>query len=125
MIDNKTKGLLLGLLAVSAFGLTEPITRLITPFFDPIFIGLGRAFLAALLALALLSKSKQPLPTLKQLPQLLIISLGIVVGFPVLSAWSMQSLHASHGGVVLGLLPLLTAAVAAIFPMSGLPYNFG
>lgn len=113
-MDSNTKGISLGLLAVAAFALTLPITRLITPFFDPIFIGLGRACLAALVALALLLVSKQPLPNLKQLTQLGVVALGVVVGFPVLTAWSMQTLHASHGGVVLGILPLMTAAVGAM-----------
>ena len=38
--------------------------------------------------------------------------MGVVIGFPVLSAWAMQTVPASHGGVVLGLLPLATAVVA-------------
>ena len=107
-------GLFLGLLAVVAFGLTLPATRHITPYFDPVFIGLGRASLAALFAALILLVTRSQLPNLNQFFQLVIVSLGVVIGFPVLSAWSMQTLPASHGGVVMGVLPLITAAVGAM-----------
>jgi EamA-like transporter family. len=45
---------------------------------------------------------------------LLIVALGVVVGFPVLSSWAMQYVPASHGGVVLGILPLATALVGVL-----------
>ena len=45
---------------------------------------------------------------------LTVVAAGVVIGFPVFSSLSMQSLPASHGGVVLGILPLATAAVSRI-----------
>ena len=53
-MNNETKGMLLGLVAVSAFGLTLPATRIVVPYLDPIFIGLGRAVIAALFAVIIL-----------------------------------------------------------------------
>jgi drug/metabolite transporter (DMT)-like permease len=38
----------------------------------------------------------------------------VVIGFPILTAWAMQTVPASHGGVVLGVLPLATAVAAAV-----------
>ncbi len=113
-MNAEAKGLLLGLIAVSMFGLTLPVTRFISPHFDPIFIGLGRAALATVIAALILLVSKSPTPSLKQLKGLAVVALGVVIGFPVLSAWAMQSLPASHGGVVLGILPLATAAASRL-----------
>ncbi len=110
-MKNETKGMLLGLIGVSAFGLSLPATRIVVPYLDPIFIGLGRAVLASLVAGILLFWFRQKLPNRKQIYQLLIVALGVVVGFPVLSSWAMQYVPASHGGVVLGVLPLATVVV--------------
>lgn len=112
--------MLYGLMGVIAFGLTLPVTRFVTPHLDPVFIGLGRAVVAALVAAALLRVTGQPAPTRRQVGRLLVVGLGVVIGFPVLSAWAMQTAPASHGGVVLGILPLATA-VASVFVSSDRP----
>lgn len=110
-MKNETKGMILGLLGVSAFGLTLPATRVVIPYLDPIFIGLGRAVLAAIFAALFLLWFRQKIPNRKQIYQLCIVALGVVVGFPLFSSWAMQTVPASHGGVVLGILPLITALV--------------
>lgn len=119
-MSDETRGMFYGLLGVVAFGLTLPVTRFVTPVLDPVFIGLGRAVLAALVAGALLIATRQPLPTRRQLGRLMVVGLGVVIGFPVLSAWAMQTAPASHGGVVLGILPLATA-IASVFVSSDRP----
>lgn len=103
------------MLGVTSFGLTLPATRFVIEHFHPIFIGLGRAVVAALCAILILILFKQPLPSKTQFRQLVLVALGVVIGFPILSAAAMQSLPASHGGVVLGVLPLATAAIAVLF----------
>jgi len=113
-MNTELRGLLLGFVAVSMFGLTLPVTRYISPNFDPVFIGLGRAALASIFAAGILFFYKAKLPTLIQFKRLVVVALGVVIGFPVLSAWAMQSLPASHGGVVLGILPLATAAASRV-----------
>jgi drug/metabolite transporter (DMT)-like permease len=110
-MNDETKGLILGLLGVTAFGLTLPITRFVVSYLDPLFVGLGRAVVAALIAGVLLLLAKEAVPNREQIIQLVIIALGVVIGFPILSAWAMQTVPASHGGVVLGILPLITATV--------------
>lgn len=112
--------MLYGLAGVSAFGLTLPATRFVIPYLDPVFIGLGRALVAALVAGALLLGARQRWPARGQIGRLLVVGLGTVIGFPVLSAWAMESVPASHGGVVLGILPLMTA-VASVFVSSDRP----
>ena len=113
-MSRDSTGLLLGFIAVAMFGLTLPVTRFISPYFEPVFIGLGRASLACVVAAVLLLVFRVPLPSFVQAKRLLIVALGVVIGFPVLTAWAMQSLHASHGGVVLGILPLATAAASRL-----------
>ncbi|MBL4672516.1 MAG: DMT family transporter [Arenicella sp.] len=110
----ESKGLTLGFIAVFMFGLTLPVTRFISPYFEPVFIGLGRAALACVFATLFLLAFKAALPSYSQVKRLLVVALGVVIGFPVLSAWAMQSLPASHGGVVLGILPLATAAASRV-----------
>lgn len=106
------EGMLLGFLAVMVFSLTLPVTRLIIPYFDPIFIGLGRSVVAAIVATIILLAFKQSFPTKNQLKWLLLTAIGVIAGFPVLTAFAMQTVPASHGSVVIGLLPLLTAVIA-------------
>ena len=113
-MGNESKGMILGFLGVAAFGLTLPATRFIVPYFDPIFIGLGRAVIASVVAAFILIATRQSRPTRHQLMQLSVVALGVVLGFPVLTAWAMETVPASHGGVVLGVLPLATATAAVI-----------
>ena len=113
-MKNESKGMIFGFLGVSCFGLTLPATRFIIPFFEPIFIGLGRAVIASIAAAIFLIITRPKIPTQKQFFQLIGVAGGIVIGFPVLSAWAMQTVPASHGGVVLGIMPLATAIVGSI-----------
>ena len=113
-MKDETKGMLLGLFAVIGFGLTLPATKLVVPYLDPIFIGLGRAIFASLFAVIFLFVLRQPFPRKKQIYKLLVVALSVVVGFPVLSSWAMLYVPASHGGVVLGILPLATAITGVL-----------
>jgi len=122
-VSKESKGLLYGLLGIMAFSLTLPFTRIIIPYMDPIFIGLGRAGFASYVAIILLVLFRVPLPTRRQFLALIVVSLGVVIGFPLLSSLAMQTVPANHGGVMLGLLPLATAAVGSLIhkekPSSG------
>ena len=111
---NPEIGLAYGFLAVLGFSLTLPATRAAVVDLDPIFVGLGRALVAAILAAALLRITKQKRPDRRQLKSLLIVAFGVILGFPLLSAWAMQQLPASHGAVVTGILPLATAIAGTI-----------
>lgn len=108
-MSNESKGMVLGFLAVIAFGLTLPATRVAVSYLDPYFIGFGRAFIAGICAIILLLIYRPPLPNRTQLKPLFITALGVVLGFPILTSWAMQYVPAIHGGVVLGVLPLATA----------------
>ncbi|MCK5919691.1 MAG: DMT family transporter, partial [Methylococcales bacterium] len=102
-------GLILGLIAIIAFGLTLPITRFVSAELDPMLIGLGRAAIAGVVAAAILGWNRIPFPTSAERRQLGMVIVGVVLGFPLFSAWAMQLVPAAHGGVVIGILPLMTA----------------
>ncbi len=123
-ISNESKGMMLGFLGVMTFGITLPVTCLVIPYLDPVFIGLGRAVVAALVAAMLLLGTRQPLPNRNQLNRLLVVGSGVVVGFPLFSAWAMQTVPASHGGVVLGILPLATALTGVLISNEKSSFGF-
>jgi drug/metabolite transporter (DMT)-like permease len=114
-VSRETIGLLLGLLGVIIFGATLPATRAAVADLSPWFVTMGRAAIAGVIAAAVLLASMRPLPPKAMLTDLLIASVCIVVGFPALIGLAMQTVPASHGGVVLGILPLATALFGAIF----------
>jgi drug/metabolite transporter (DMT)-like permease len=98
-----------GFLGVLIFSLTLPATRIAVSGFDPVFVGLGRAIVAAGLSLILLAITRQTMPPLRFLPNFTIVAAGVVVGFPLLASIAMQDATAAHGAVITGLLPLSTA----------------
>ncbi len=103
----------LGLLGVIIFSLTLPMTRVVVQEIHPLLNGLGRALVAAVPAALLLAWRREAWPSREQFKGLLLVVLGVIVGFPVLSAWAMQSLPASHGALVNGIQPLFVALYAA------------
>lgn len=112
--SGETAGMLLGLAGVAIFSLTLPFTRLAVTGLDPLFATMGRAVVAALLAGLWLGWRRAPLPGRAALPALAIVSAGCVIGFPLLTSFAMRSLPASHGAVLVGILPLATALFAAL-----------
>jgi len=108
----QASGTVFGLLGVLAFSLTLPASRVAVASLDPVMVGLGRAVVAAIPAALLLYLTKQRRPTPLQWRGLAIVAFGVIAGFPVFSAWAMKRVDASHGAVVLGLLPLATAIAA-------------
>lgn len=117
--SQETRGLLLGLLGVAIFALTLPMTRLAVgtpeaPQMSGMFIALGRAAVAGLLSAALLVVQRAPLPQRKDWLPLAVTALGVVFGFPLLTSVAMRHVGAVHAAVIIGLLPLATAAVGAL-----------
>lgn len=106
----ESKGMLLGLIAVAAFSLTLPATRAALESFHPIFVSAGRALMAAVLAAIYLSTGRHRRPTRQEFKGLLVVMAGVVFGFPVFTALALRHVDASHGGVMLGIMPLTVAA---------------
>jgi drug/metabolite transporter (DMT)-like permease len=106
---NESIAFIYGFLGVSIFSLTLPATRIAVAELDPIFVGLGRAIVAAIPSLILLLLTRQTFPAWRFLPRFGIVIAGVIVGFPLLSALAMKDAPASYGAVITGLLPLSTA----------------
>lgn len=118
MNANATRGLLLGLIGVTVFGLTLPMTRLATgtadaPQLSPWFVTCARAALAGLLSLAYLLITRSRWPAREHRGPIALALLGNVIGFPLLLGWALRHVSASHAAVITALLPLATAAAAA------------
>jgi len=113
MEKRDLQGMLLGLIGVIVFSLTLPMTHIVVREINPILNGLGRALLAAVPAALLLWLRRVPLPTRAQLKGLVLVSAGVIVVFPVCTAWAMRTLPSAHGAVVMGLQPLCVALYAA------------
>jgi drug/metabolite transporter (DMT)-like permease len=113
-VSRETLGLILGFIGVCIFAGTLPFTRLAIETLSPWFISAGRAGLAGVLAGATLLVLRRPVPQPRDLGALALSALCLVAGFPVLTALAMQTVPASHGGVVLGILPLSTALISVL-----------
>src|SRR6516162_10287523 len=79
-----------GIIGVAGFSFTLPATRLAVMELDGTLVGLGRAVIAA------------------------VVAAGVVVGFPLFSAWALQHVPAAHGAVIVGLTPAATAVMAVL-----------
>jgi drug/metabolite transporter (DMT)-like permease len=107
--NHELQGVIYGCLGIMIFSLTLPATRMAVSEFDPIFVGLGRSIGAAALSLILLIITRQTMPPKRYLPNFCVVVAGVIIGFPLLSAIAMHDAPASHGAVIVGLLPLFTA----------------
>ncbi|WP_029077068.1 DMT family transporter [Kaistia adipata] len=108
-MDRTTDGWLSGFIGVTIFSGSLPATRLAVVGFDPVFLTVARATIAGFLALVLLALLRAPRPAKGDLVPLAIVSLGVVVGFPLLTALALRHVTAAHSIVFVGLLPLATA----------------
>lgn len=113
-MDKTTSGWVNGFVGVVIFSGSLPATRVAVAELPPAFLTSARACIAASLALVLLVLFRQPRPKGSDLPALGITALGVVVGFPLLTAMALQHVTSAHSIVFLGLLPLCTAVFAVL-----------
>jgi drug/metabolite transporter (DMT)-like permease len=107
-------GLFLGFLGTVLFAGTLPATRLGVSGFDPLFLTVARASIAGLTGALVLLITARPLPPRALWLEITAAAVCTVLGYPLLAAYAMANVPAAHGGVVLGILPLATAAAAAV-----------
>ena len=114
-----SQGLWLGLLGIVIFSVTLPMTRLAVgtvdaPQMSGVFIAMGRATVAAVLSLVFLALSRAPWPQRTDWLPLGLTAGGVVFGFPLFTSVAMRYVEAVHASVIVGVLPLATAAVGAL-----------
>lgn len=113
-MNRLSSGWLSGFIGVLIFSGSLPATRLAVTGFDPVFLTLARASIAGLLGFSLLLIFRQKRPAGRDLFSLVIVSLGVVVGFPLLTALALKHVTSAHSTVFIGLLPLATAIFAVL-----------
>jgi drug/metabolite transporter (DMT)-like permease len=108
------QALLLGLIGVVIFGGTLPATRVAVQELDPIFVSCGRSVLAAVLAAGTLWWAGSRPPRREEWPRLAMFAACSILAFPLLMTIAMRYAPASHGAVVLAVMPLLTAMAGVL-----------
>ena len=98
-----------GLLGVIIFSGSLPATRVAVGGFSALFLTSARAVIAALIAAAVIGLLRQRRPQRQDLASLTIVAIGVVIGFPLLTALALQHITSAHSIVFIGLLPLSTA----------------
>lgn len=111
---SQRSGIWFGFLGVAAFSFTVPFTRVAVGALDPLFVGTARAVVAGVLAMIALAVCRVRFPDRSQLARLVIVAIGIVAGFPVLTSLALTSTTAAHSAVIIGLLPAITAVTVVM-----------
>jgi drug/metabolite transporter (DMT)-like permease len=108
-MDRTMRGWANGFIGVLIFSGSLPATRVAVMAFDPLFLTVARAAIAGLLAVGLLLAGKEKRPGRRDFFPLIVVSLCVVVGFPLLTAFALRHITSAHSIVFIGLLPLSTA----------------
>lgn len=103
-----------GLVGVLIFSGSLPATRLALQGFEPLFLTFARASIAGLAGILCLWAARQPWPRRDDLAGLCLTALGVVVGFPLLTALALQDMTAARGLLYVALLPVATAVFAVV-----------
>lgn len=126
MLSPGSRGLAWGLLGVAGFSLTVPLTRIAVEngAMSPLFVGAGRAVVAAVLAAAALALTRQRLPRGRHWGRIAVVAGGVVVGFPMLTSYALTTAQAGHSAMVIAILPAATAVVAVLRARERPPVRF-
>ncbi len=118
------EALLWGLVGVTLFAATLPMTRLAVgaadaPQLSPWFVTFGRAAVAGLLSIGYLlwqrGRGTLKVPVRAEWPLVGITAFGVIIGFPLFLALALRHVPSTHGAVVTALLPLSTAVLGALW----------
>jgi drug/metabolite transporter (DMT)-like permease len=104
----------LAALGVLAFSFSTPMTKLAVRHLDVVLAGMGRAVPPAIVGAALLRATRQRLPSGDQIKRLVFVGVGVVIGFPLLTAWALHRVPAAHGSLAIGAAPLATAGFGMV-----------
>lgn len=112
---KESAGVLFGFLGMLGFSGTLVATRVAVADFSALDITCVRILIAGILGLIVLAAThKLALPDRTLVLPILIMGLGLAVGYPFFLALALRDVPAVHGAVVTGLAPAATAIVAVI-----------
>ncbi|MGW8398747.1 DMT family transporter [Streptomyces lydicus] len=109
-----TRGVLFAALGVAAFSLTFPGTAWALEGMGPWTVVMLRSVLATALAGGALLVFRVRVPERRHWAGIAVVAGGVVLGFPLLTTLALETSTTSHAAVVVGLLPLTTAACSAL-----------
>jgi len=112
------------MLGILIFSGTLPATRVAVASFDPVFFTLARAAIAGVLAVLLLVVLRQSRPSRSDIRGLIVVAIGVVVGFPLLIALVLRHVSAAHATVFVGLLPMATVIFSVLHGDKNPPWLF-
>ena len=112
--SRESLGLVFGLVAVVLFGGSLPATRIAVLDLDPWLVTAARALVAGIVGLSIVVVARVAFPR-AYLGRLVAVAACLVIGFPAALALAVVTVPASHGSVVLALLPLATTLGAVVF----------
>ncbi|MET9428093.1 DMT family transporter [Streptomyces sp. NPDC003036] len=108
------RGTLYAALGVLSFSFSFPGTAWALDGFGP-WSAIGvRGVLAAVIAAAALLVTRAPLPTRADWPALAVVAGGCAIGFPLLTTLALQTSSTANSAIVIGALPMATAAFSAV-----------
>ncbi|RWL86789.1 MAG: DMT family transporter [Mesorhizobium sp.] len=113
-MDKSFDGWLSGFIGVLIFSGSLPATRVAVMDFDPTFLTAARAAIAGMLGIAMLLLFREKRPERGDLVSLIVVALGVVVGFPLLTALALRHVTSAHSIIFVGLLPLATAVFGVL-----------
>ncbi len=111
---HSTTGLILAVVAVAAFSVTLPATRIAVAELGALPVAVWRGLIAGIVASLVLIALRPKRPKGRQWAQLVACAFGTVFGFPLFTTLAMETVSASHGAVVVALLPIATAVVGVL-----------
>jgi drug/metabolite transporter (DMT)-like permease len=113
---SQTRGYVYGMIAMLGFGATFIAIALAKEGFDPTIVGVGRIVPAGIGAIIGLKMAGQKLlPPREAFKWVVVISLGIIIGFPIFSTLAMQTIPAGDAGLIVAIGPILTAVTALFY----------
>jgi drug/metabolite transporter (DMT)-like permease len=112
--NEAAAGWINGLLGVLIFSGSLPATRVAVLDLDPLFLTLARAAIAGVLGAAMLLVLRPKRPERSDIGPLVVVALGVVVGFPLLTALALRYVTSAHAIVFIGLLPIATAVFGVL-----------
>ncbi|AEI94835.1 MULTISPECIES: DMT family transporter [Roseobacter] len=112
---NLSAGIFFGVLGMLGFSGTLVATRTAVFDFSPLDITSARIVMAGLLGAIFLVLSRQTrFPERRFVLPIIVMGLGLAVGYPFFLALALEKVPAVHGAVVTGLAPAATAIIAVV-----------
>lgn len=114
-VSNRSAGVVLGVLGMLGFSGTLVTTRVAVADFTALDITCARIVVAGMLGASFLflTGRRKP-PPRRFLVPILVMGLGLAVGYPFFLAMALETVPAVHGAVVTGLAPAATAVIAVV-----------